>query len=102
MSHLTLNDAYYNNQLIDLPLDVLFSKTPNIQQEALTHQPPVIHPLNRNGIMLTEAINRMLHYLPAVAEKTFIININDRNIVEMVGLGASAGCGLRYNNRQLG
>ncbi|OZI14219.1 phosphoribosylformylglycinamidine synthase [Sodalis-like symbiont of Philaenus spumarius] len=87
--HLSLDDAHYDNRPIDLPLDVLLGKTPKMQREAVSLQ-AAGHPLNRYGITLAEAINRVLH-LPAVAEKTFLITIGDRSVTGMVARDQMVG-----------
>lgn len=80
--HLTLNDRHFDNQLIDMPLDVLLGKTPKMTRD-VTSQQANGQPLQRENITLADAVKRMLH-LPAVAEKTFLITIGDRTVTGMV------------------
>lgn len=87
--HLTLNDNYFGDRPIDLPLDFLLGKTPKMLREAISLQ-AAGHTLNRDGITIAEAINRVLH-LPAVAEKTFLITISDRTITGMVARDQMVG-----------
>ena len=67
--HLTLSDTHFDNQPIDLPLDVLLGKTPKMTRDVQTRK-AAGKALDRRGITVAEAVNRVLH-LPAVAEKTF-------------------------------
>ena len=67
--HLTLSDTHFDNQPIDLPLDVLLGKTPKMTRDVTTRK-AAGKALDRRGITVAEAVNRVLH-LPAVAEKTF-------------------------------
>lgn len=88
-SHLTLHDGYFGNQPIDLSLDILFGKMPKMLREAVSLQ-AAGHKLNRNGIILSEAIKRVLH-LPVIAEKTFLITICDRSVTGMVARDQMVG-----------
>ncbi|MDX7989115.1 phosphoribosylformylglycinamidine synthase [Xenorhabdus sp. 12] len=87
--HLLLNDSHFDNQPIDMPLDVLLGKTPkmlkNVQILTASGQQ-----LERKHISLEEAVKRVLH-LPAVAEKTFLITIGDRSITGMVARDQMVG-----------
>lgn len=80
--YLRMDDAYFNDRPIDLPLDVLLGKTPKMIRHATTLKAQG-QALNRHNITLTDAIYRVLH-LPAVAEKTFLITIGDRSVTGMV------------------
>ncbi|MGF7482953.1 phosphoribosylformylglycinamidine synthase [Providencia sp. SP181] len=87
--HLTLNDAHFDNQPIDMPLDVLLGKTPKMLRDVKTlkAEPDA---LDRTAINLNEAVKRILH-LPAVAEKTFLITIGDRTVTGMVARDQMVG-----------
>ncbi|QTF07500.1 phosphoribosylformylglycinamidine synthase [Brenneria izadpanahii] len=87
--HLTLNDRHFNNQPIDLPLDVLLGKTPKMLRDVERKQVEGA-PLKRDGIYLAEAVERVLH-LPVVAEKTFLITIGDRSVTGMVARDQMVG-----------
>lgn len=87
--HLTLNDSHFDNQPIDMPLDVLLGKTPKMLRD-VTRQQAAGHALQREGITLADAVNRVLH-LPAVAEKTFLITIGDRTVTGMVARDQMVG-----------
>ncbi|MCG8709463.1 phosphoribosylformylglycinamidine synthase [Brenneria sp. 4F2] len=87
--HLTLNDRHFNNKPIDLPLDVLLGKTPKMLRDVERTQAQGAS-LNRDGIYLAEAVERVLH-LPVVAEKTFLITIGDRSVTGMVARDQMVG-----------
>ncbi|MFE8147072.1 phosphoribosylformylglycinamidine synthase [Brenneria goodwinii] len=87
--HLTLNDRHFNNQPIDLPLDVLLGKTPKMLRDVERKQVEGA-PLKRDDIYLAEAVERVLH-LPVVAEKTFLITIGDRSVTGMVARDQMVG-----------
>ncbi|KKW51466.1 phosphoribosylformylglycinamidine synthase [Pantoea ananatis] len=87
--HLTLNDSHFDNSPIDMPLDVLLGKTPKMTRDVVKQQAQGT-PLHRDGIVLTEAVNRVLH-LPTVAEKTFLITIGDRSVTGMVARDQMVG-----------
>lgn len=86
---LVLKDEHFNNQPIDMPLDVLLGKTPKMLRnvDTLKAQPDA---LDRTSINLNEAVKRVLH-LPAVAEKTFLITIGDRSVTGMVARDQMVG-----------
>lgn len=77
-----LHDDYFDNQPIELPLDVLLGKTPKMLRD-VTRLKAVSEPLQVDNISLDEAVKRVLH-LPSVAEKTFLITIGDRSVTGMV------------------
>ena len=79
---LVLHDEYFNNNPIDLPLDVLLGKTPKMLRNVTSQQAKGDH-LALEKIDIADAIKRVLH-LPAVAEKTFLITIGDRSVTGMV------------------
>ncbi|WP_085247067.1 phosphoribosylformylglycinamidine synthase [Gilliamella mensalis] len=85
----TLHDDHFNNNPIDLPLDVLLGKTPKMQRDVKTHQ---AHGDNFStaDINLYDAVKRVLH-LPTVAEKTFLITIGDRSVTGMVSRDQMVG-----------
>ena len=87
--HLTLSDTHFDNQPIDLPLDVLLGKTPKMTRDVQTRK-AAGKALDRQGITVAEAVNRVLH-LPAVAEKTFLVTIGDRTVTGMVSRDQMVG-----------
>ncbi|WP_145594795.1 phosphoribosylformylglycinamidine synthase [Yersinia aleksiciae] len=80
--HLTLNDRHFDNQPIDMPLDVLLGKTPKMLRDVKSLQ-AAGEVLERADITIADAVKRVMH-LPAVAEKTFLITIGDRTVTGMV------------------
>ncbi|HBO37563.1 MAG TPA: phosphoribosylformylglycinamidine synthase, partial [Pasteurellaceae bacterium] len=80
--HLTLEDEHFNNNPINLPMDVLLGKTPkmirDVQSSAVKNSPVL-----QDQIKLKDALHRVLR-LPVVAEKTFLITIGDRSVTGMV------------------
>ena len=87
--HLTLEDSHFDNQPIDMPLDVLLGKTPKMTRDVTTLK-AYGDDLNAENIQIAEAVNRVLH-LPAVAEKTFLITIGDRTVTGMVARDQMVG-----------
>ena len=87
--HLTLEDSHFDNQPIDMPLDVLLGKTPKMTRDVTTLKASG-DDLNAENIQIAEAVNRVLH-LPAVAEKTFLITIGDRTVTGMVARDQMVG-----------
>ncbi|AOW83178.1 phosphoribosylformylglycinamidine synthase [Vibrio mimicus] len=87
--HLTLEDSHFGNTPIDMPMDILLGKPPKMHRDASTLK--VSSPaLERSGIELNEAVDRVLH-LPAVAEKTFLITIGDRSVTGLVARDQMVG-----------
>ncbi|WP_145591384.1 phosphoribosylformylglycinamidine synthase [Yersinia rochesterensis] len=80
--HLTLNDRHFDNQPIDMPLDVLLGNTPKMLRD-VTRLQAQGEALQRAEISIADAVKRVMH-LPAVAEKTFLITIGDRTVTGMV------------------
>ncbi|WP_156293374.1 phosphoribosylformylglycinamidine synthase [Serratia oryzae] len=87
--HLTLNDRHFDNQPIDMPLEVLLGKTPKMTRDVQSQQAQG-EALQRAEITLADAVKRVLH-LPAVAEKTFLITIGDRTVTGMVARDQMVG-----------
>ncbi|ERT14815.1 phosphoribosylformylglycinamidine synthase [Photorhabdus temperata] len=87
--HLLLNDEHFDNQPIDMPLDVLLGKTPKMLRNVSTLKASG-ESLDRRDINLAEAVKRIMH-LPAVAEKTFLITIGDRTVTGMVSRDQMVG-----------
>ena len=87
--HLTLHDSHFNNNPIDLPMNVLLGKTPKMHRE-VSSKAVENQPLDQQGIQLKEALHRVLR-LPVVAEKTFLIAIGDRSVTGMVARDQMVG-----------
>ena len=65
--HLSLHDRHFDNQPIDLPLDVLFGKTPKMTRDVQTLKAKG-DALAREGITIADAVKALLLHLPTVAE----------------------------------
>ncbi|HHC74887.1 MAG TPA: phosphoribosylformylglycinamidine synthase, partial [Thiothrix sp.] len=79
---LKVSDSLFQNQPVDLPMDVLLGKPPKMLRDVhhLTVQRPL---LDFASITLNDAIERVLR-LPTVASKAFLITIGDRTVTGMV------------------
>ncbi|MFW7523849.1 phosphoribosylformylglycinamidine synthase [Vibrio ostreicida] len=87
--HLTLDDAYFDNTPIDMPMDILLGKAPKMHRDAATLK--VESPaMDLQAVELNEAVDRVLR-LPAVAEKTFLITIGDRSVTGLVARDQMVG-----------
>lgn len=86
---LVLNDRHFDNQPIDLSLDLLLGKPPKMVRN-VSSQHAENQSLDRSDISLADAIYKVLH-LPAVAEKTFLISIGDRTVTGMVARDQMVG-----------
>lgn len=79
---LLLNDRHFDNQPVNLPLDILLGKPPKMTRDVKRLQARGT-PLDRTQMRLNDALKRVLQ-LPVVAEKTFLITIGDRSVGGMV------------------
>ncbi len=88
--HLVMWDDHFKNYPINIPLSVLFDKTPRMQLN--------IHRLKDNKpqlklpskITIREAAYRILQF-PAVADKSFLITIGDRSVGGLVSRDPMVG-----------
>ncbi len=71
-------DEEFGDEPVAMPLDVLFGKPPKMTREASPVRPAPA-PWDRDGIDPGEAVDRVLSF-PAVADKSFLINIGDRTV----------------------
>ncbi|MCU7554951.1 phosphoribosylformylglycinamidine synthase [Alteromonas sp. ASW11-19] len=86
---LVLNDENFDNQPIDMPLDVLLGKPPKMHRNITSGEVTPVE-LDRDGVSLQEAAKRILA-LPTVAEKTFLITIGDRSVTGLVARDQMVG-----------
>ncbi|MDV7104990.1 phosphoribosylformylglycinamidine synthase [Vibrio sp. TH_r3] len=87
--HLTLEDSYFDNTPIDMPMDILLGKAPKMHRDATTLK--VTNPaMDTSDIDVNEALDRVLR-LPTVAEKTFLITIGDRSVTGLVARDQMVG-----------
>lgn len=79
---LRINDQYFANNPVDLPMASLFGKTPKLHF-AVTRAAIARPALVMTHIQLADAITRVLR-LPTVADKSFLITIVDRSVGGLV------------------
>ena len=79
---LTLNDSLFNNQPVDLPMEVLFGKPPKMTRE-VKRQEIKTAALDTSNIKIEQAVERVLQ-LPSVGSKKFLITIGDRTVGGLV------------------
>jgi phosphoribosylformylglycinamidine synthase len=87
--HLTLSDQYFDNNAIDMPLEVLLGKTPKMHRDVTSKTLDSVS-INTSLMSLAEAAERVLN-LPTVAEKTFLITIGDRSVTGLVARDQMVG-----------
>jgi phosphoribosylformylglycinamidine synthase len=77
-ARLTVADAHFGNAPVDVDLDVILGKPPQMVRDVrrAARRP---EPFAADGIDLREAALRVLR-LPAVADKTFLVTIGDRTV----------------------
>jgi phosphoribosylformylglycinamidine synthase len=87
--HLSLEDAYYGDSPVDLPMDVLFGKPPRMHRSVTrtSFTKPIF---DSTRIDLNDAIQRVLR-LPSVGSKNFLITIGDRTITGLVARDQMVG-----------
>ncbi|QEO59986.1 phosphoribosylformylglycinamidine synthase [Francisella marina] len=87
--HITLNDEYFDNKPVDLPMGLLFGNTPQMHIDVKTVKVEQ-DAFDTSSIKLDDAIERVLK-VPAVASKSFLITIGDRSITGMVARDQMVG-----------
>ncbi|GGF51961.1 phosphoribosylformylglycinamidine synthase [Alteromonas lipolytica] len=87
--HLLLNDEHFDNQPIDLPLEVLLGKPPKMHRDVASTSHSSAE-LDCSNITVADAAERLLR-LPAIAEKTFLITIGDRSVTGLVSRDQMVG-----------
>ncbi len=87
--HLLVNDRHFDNNPIDLPLDVLLGKAPKMHREVETLQ-PAKDGFDCANVDINDAVERLLN-LPTIAEKTFLITIGDRSVTGLVARDQMVG-----------
>ena len=80
--HLTVTDSHFNNNPVDLPMEVLFGKPPKMHR-SFNRQQVDLPAEQLDGVDVNEALSRVLQ-LPAVASKQFLITIGDRSVTGSV------------------
>ena len=80
--HLILTDELFGDKPVDLPMSVLFGKSPKLHRN-VTHLKTEHKALDFSGITIQDAVDRVLAF-PAVADKSFLIHIGDRSVTGLV------------------
>jgi phosphoribosylformylglycinamidine synthase len=75
---LVVSDREFANRIVDMPMQMLFGRTPRTTRDVVRMQSDVTY-LDLDGIELEEAVFRVLRF-PAVADKSFLIHIGDRTV----------------------
>jgi phosphoribosylformylglycinamidine synthase len=86
---LVVEDPHFQNQPIDLPLEVLLGKPPRMHRQEKSRQ-RALAALDLATIDLAEAARRVLSH-PAVADKTFLISIGDRSVGGLIARDQMVG-----------
>ncbi|MDQ3259500.1 MAG: phosphoribosylformylglycinamidine synthase, partial [Pseudomonadota bacterium] len=76
--HLRVEDDHFNNNPVDIGLDVILGKAPKMLRD-VKRQKPNLAPPDLDDIDLIGAGYRILA-VPSVADKTFLITIGDRTV----------------------
>jgi phosphoribosylformylglycinamidine synthase len=75
---LQLHDDLFNNNPVDIPLDVLLGKPPKVTRHDYTINEEIA-PFDGSKLDIRESLYRVLR-LPTVASKQFLITIGDRSV----------------------
>ena len=87
--HLTVSDEHFDNNPVDLPLDVLLGKPPKMHRD-VESTTTAGSEFDLAQVKLDDAAERLLR-LPTIAEKTFLITIGDRTVTGMVSRDQMVG-----------
>ncbi|MFC3095118.1 phosphoribosylformylglycinamidine synthase [Alteromonas sediminis] len=87
--HLIVEDSQFDNNPIDMPLDVLLGKPPKMHRD-VTRVTPNKREFDTASLQLDEAAERLLK-LPTIGEKTFLITIGDRSVTGQVSRDQMVG-----------
>jgi len=79
---LVVNDPHFDNQPVNMPLEVLLGKPPRMTR-VVEHTPAQHESFEPALLELRESLLRVLR-LPAVASKEFLITIGDRTVTGLV------------------
>ena len=75
---LVVEDPLFDNEPVDMPLEVLLGKPPRMHRD-VKHRQPKLAAIDTSRITLKDAAYRVLR-LPTVADKTFLVTIGDRTV----------------------
>jgi phosphoribosylformylglycinamidine synthase len=76
--NLMVNDRHFDTRVVDMPMQMLLGNPPKMERDVTRARPPE-ETLDLDGIELVDAALRVLRF-PAVADKSFLINIGDRTV----------------------
>ncbi|MCF6345658.1 MAG: phosphoribosylformylglycinamidine synthase [Thiomicrorhabdus sp.] len=79
---LVVNDTVFDNNPVDMPLNILLGKTPKMHRTAETRSLPQAG--FETAILDFKEVTERLLKLPTIASKNFLITIGDRSITGMV------------------
>lgn len=79
---LTVHDPLFRDDPVNVPLELVLGKPPRLKRDARSVPPPARR-FDTSALELREALYRVLRF-PAVADKTFLITIGDRNVGGLV------------------
>ena len=79
---LIVDDNYFKEKLVDIPMDLLFGNTPKTEKN-IKRVEPKLSKFDRSSISLDDAINKILAF-PTVASKKYLITIGDRTVSGLV------------------
>ena len=87
--HLEVADSQLGATPVDLPLSVLFGKSPKMRR-AFTREADAGQTLSLDGITVADAVDRVLR-MPAVGSKGFLVTIGDRSVTGLVSRDQMVG-----------
>jgi phosphoribosylformylglycinamidine synthase len=79
---LVVTDQHFSNKPVDIPMELLFGKTPKTTK-AISNTTPILNELILSDVKLEEAVTRVLNF-PTVASKNYLITIGDRTVSGLV------------------
>jgi phosphoribosylformylglycinamidine synthase len=86
---LMLGDGHFDNNPIEMPLEVLLGKPPKMLRD-VQHRPFAKKEFDTRKIDIKEAVYRLMQ-LPTIADKTFLITIGDRSVTGLVNRDQMVG-----------
>jgi len=79
---LLLTDKYFENNPVDIPMNLLFGSTPKTKKN-ISKVVPELSPFLANEITIDDAVEKILHF-PTVASKKYLITIGDRTVSGLI------------------
>ena len=87
--HLTVKDAHFNNNPVDMDLSVLLGKPPKMTRNVKSVAKKLTA-FDTTKIDIKDAVTRVLR-LPGVADKNFLITIGDRSVTGLIARDQMVG-----------